>query len=102
MSGFDATPAELQLCGTALAQLSDEILTELRLLESELDGLLGGGWQGDAADGFAQGWQQWHAGAREVLDALASMGRLLGTTGQNYELADDQSAGVLRSSGERL
>ncbi|MGH3624215.1 MAG: WXG100 family type VII secretion target, partial [Sciscionella sp.] len=60
--------------------------------KGEVAALLSGGWQGSAAEGFAQGWEQWHAGANDVLEALATMGRLLGTTGQNYELVDEDSA----------
>lgn len=100
VEGFDATPAELQMCGVMLADLSQEVRTKMGVLESEVETLLGGGWQGGAARGFAQGWEQWRAGAREVLEALADMGRLLGDTGRDYDLTDEGAADSLRRSGE--
>lgn len=55
MSGFDVAPEELQACGARLAQISDDIRTEMHTLTGDMDALLGGGWQGHAADGFTQG-----------------------------------------------
>jgi WXG100 family type VII secretion target len=89
-------------CGARLAQIGDDIRTEMRALTGEMDALLGGVWQGNAADGFAQGWQQWEAGAREVLQGLADMGQLLGETGRSYTSMDDSSAGTIGQSGDGL
>jgi WXG100 family type VII secretion target len=100
--GFDAAPVELQVCGSTLAQISDELHTELNVLQADMDGLLSSGWQGQAANGFAQGWEQWRAGANDVLDALHVMARLLRTTGQNYQSTDDSSAGTVQDSGTAL
>jgi WXG100 family type VII secretion target len=100
--GFHVDPVELQVCGGMLRQISDEVRTALRNLESEMDALLTGGWQGSAADGFAQGWQQWRAGAGEVLDGLETMGRLLGQTGQDYHTVDGNSTDTLNQAGQGL
>ena len=102
MSGFDATPVELQVCGSLLAQISTNVRDQMGALQAEADALFSGGWQGGAADGFAQCWQQWQAGANEVLAALGSMGQLLGTMGQNYAGVDGQSADSVNQSGEGL
>lgn len=93
MTGFDVLPAELQSCGAMLARLSEEVRAELKAVGSEVDGLLSGGWRGQAADGFAQGWDDWQTGAHEVLDALATMSRLLGTSGGHYVASDDAAKG---------
>lgn len=102
MEGFDVTPVELQVCGSLLADLSREVHDQMRTLKTEVDGLLNGGWTGSAANGFAEGWEQWHAGAVEVLDALKSMGHLLGATGRDYGLTDGTSADTLNRSGDDL
>lgn len=100
--GFEATPAELRVCGSMLAQVSAEVRDQMGVLRGEADTLLSGGWQGGAAQGFTQGWQQWHSGASDVLAALESMGQLLDTTGQNYVAVDDASADGVNTSGEGL
>jgi WXG100 family type VII secretion target len=102
MSGFDATPVELQVCGSMLADISDELHGELTTLRAEMDGLFSTGWQGQAANGFAQGWDQWQTGAHDVLNALGDMASLLTTTGQNYASTDESSADGLRDSGVGL
>jgi WXG100 family type VII secretion target len=96
VDGFDATPVELQVCGSMLAQISGELRAELDVLQGEMDGLLVGGWQGQAATGFGQGWERLQAGANDVLGALRDMAQLLRTSGQNYQSADDSSTGAVR------
>lgn len=68
----------------------------------EVDALLAGGWQGKAAEGFAQGWELWHSGATDVLEALTSMGHLLSVTGQDYQRVDGESADTVNRSGAGL
>ena len=85
-----------------LADLSQEIHTVMRTFVGEVDAVLGGGWQGGAARGFAQGWDQWKTGANDVLDALRSVGHLLGATGRDYGVTDGTSADALRQSGVEL
>jgi WXG100 family type VII secretion target len=98
-SGFGVAPEELQACGARLGQISEDVVAEMHALTGEMDALLGSGWQGSAADGFAQGWEEWLAGARDVLEGLSEMGRLLGETGRNYTTTDDASAGTIDRSG---
>ena len=75
VDGFDATPVELQVCGSMLTQTGQDLRTEMQALQQEMDALLGGGWSGSAANGFAKGWEQWLRGANDVLAALQDMGR---------------------------
>lgn len=102
MTGFGVMPAELQACGAMLARLSEEVRAELKAVGSEVDGLLSGGWRGGAAEGFAQGWEDWQVGAHEVLEALATMGRLLGTSGGHYDASDSGVKGAVEQVGVRL
>lgn len=102
LTGFDAAPVELQVCGRMLRHISDEVRTQMRVLDREVDDLFAGGWQGKAAEGFAQGWELWHSGVTEVLEALTSMGHLLSITGQDYQRVDDESAETVKQSGAGL
>jgi WXG100 family type VII secretion target len=102
MDGYDATPVELQICGSRLAQIGDDIRSELTTLQTEMDALFSSGWQGQAAKGFAQGWDQWRTGAHDVLEGLHDMAELLNTTGQSYHSTDNSSADMLRDTGAGL
>jgi WXG100 family type VII secretion target len=102
VDGFDAAPAELQLCGLMLGQIGEELRTEMGVLQREMDTLLSTGWRGQAASGFAHGWELWLRGANDVLDALQTMGRLLGETGRDYHRTDNSGADAMRESGAEL
>jgi WXG100 family type VII secretion target len=102
VDGFDATPVELHVCGSMLTQIGNEVRAEMRVLQREMDALMTEGWQGSAANGFAQDWQQWLRGAHKVLDALNEMGTLLGVTGRNYAASDTGSTDDLKRSGNGL
>lgn len=91
MTGFDVVTAEVFACGKQLAELSQELDAELRDVRSLVDALLGAGWRGQAASGFALGWDEWRAGAAQVQDSLARMSQLLAVAGGNYNLSDGQA-----------
>ena len=65
------------------AAISDVIAAADRLRDDrdrvarQVDVLLDGGWSGPAATAYAEGWDDWCAGAERVLDGLVTMGRLL-------------------------
>lgn len=96
VDGFDAAPVELQVCGSMLGQIGKDLHTEMGVLQREMDALLTGGWRGHAATGYAEGWELWQQGAKDVLDALQAMGRLLDETGQDYQRTDTSSADAVR------
>ena len=102
MDGFDAEPVELQVCGSMLGQIGEDLRTEMGVLQREMDALLSGGWRGQAATGFAHGWELWLQGANDVLDALQSMSRLLGESGRDYQRTDTSSADAVRESAAGL
>jgi WXG100 family type VII secretion target len=102
MDGFDAVPAELQLCGSMLGQISEELRTEMGVLQREMDALLPGEWRGQTATGFAHGWELWQQGAGDVVDALQTMGRLFGETGRDYHRTDTSGVDAVRESGAGL
>jgi uncharacterized protein YukE len=102
VDGFDAAPVELQVCGSMLGQIGEDLHAEMGVLRREMDALLAGGWRGLAAAGFAEGWELWLRGAGDVLDALRSMGGLLGETGRDYLRTDTSGADAVRESGAGL
>jgi WXG100 family type VII secretion target len=99
VDGFDAEPVELQVCGSMLGQIHEDLHTEIDVLQRDMDALLTGGWRGQAATGFTKGWELWLQGSRDVLDALQAMGRLLGETGRDYQRTDTSSADLVHRSG---
>lgn len=88
-------PGELQATSTVLSQIADEARSALQSLGIDASSLLDGAWRGQAATAFGHGWSQWHTGAVEVLDALDAMARLLGATGQGYDVAEGDSVSAL-------
>lgn len=84
MTGFDVTESQLQVSGSALESVAREARAAVGALGRDVEGLLASGWRGQAAAGFARGWEQWHNGAVEALSALAMMGELLADTGRGY------------------
>lgn len=102
MGDFEATPVELQVCGSMLTNIGDEIHDELGVLRTEMDGLFSAGWQGQAANGFSAGWEQWQAGLQDMLTALRDMAGLLTVVGQNYESTDESAADGIQDAGAGL
>lgn len=102
MTAFGAEPVELQICASRVAEISDELRTELNTVRTEMDALFSVGWRGQAADGFAHGWDQWQAGAEDVLTALQDMADLLAATGRNYASTEQSAADQVRDSGVDL
>lgn len=102
MTGFGVVPVELQVCGSMLTEISDELRTEIATLRTEMDALFSAGWRGQAANGFAQGWDEWQAGAGDVLTALHDMADLLSTAGRNYAATDQSAAGNVNDAGAGL
>jgi WXG100 family type VII secretion target len=91
LSGYDVTAAELHAASAQLQQIDAEVRVELGRLRTEVEALLDGGWRGAAGAAFRGGWGQWSAGAVDVLDGLAGMGRLLAATAAGYENAEANS-----------
>jgi len=90
---------------TALADLDRgvERLADCRDgLARDVGDLLDGGWTGLAADAFAAGWEQWCAGAREVLAGLATMRQLVGDVHEDLSERDASSAAALAEVTARL
>lgn len=92
MSGFGVTTSELNAAQVYVSDVAEEIRTGLTSLASDVEELLGGGWQGTAATAFAAGWQDWRTGSDDILDALSRMAQLLMVTARTYDGSDTVSS----------
>ena len=68
----------------------------------QVDALLEGGWRGAAADAYAEGWAEWHAGAEQVLAGLETMTRLLDAVEVSFIGSDDGVGSVVDRIAARL
>lgn len=66
-----------------------------------VDGLLGT-WRGAAATTYAEGWEEWRAGAAQVLDGLVTVAALLDATSADLASVDESSGGSLDRLAARL
>jgi WXG100 family type VII secretion target len=92
LSGFGVTTSELNAAQVYVSDVAEEIRTGLTSLASDVEELLGGGWQGTAATAFAAGWQDWRTGSDDILDALSRMAQLLMVTARTYDGSDTVSS----------
>ena len=95
MTGYYIEQAELPTTRALISQVFEELQTGVRSLSETITELLGGGWSGAAANQFSAGWQEWRAGADQVLAALYSEGQALQATATSYADSDSATAGVL-------
>lgn len=80
-----------------LRDVADTLDARRRRTELAVDVLLDGGWSGRAADAFLEGWEEWRAGAAQVLEALATMAELIGRSHAEQVTQDEVAADGLRS-----
>ncbi len=99
---FSVTAIELRLCGSMVGRLATEARTTIADVSGDVQALLSAGWNGRAADGFAEGWRRWQAGAGDVVGALDAMGGLLDTTGRAYSAVDAGAASTVAAPGRAL
>lgn len=95
LPGFDVEPWELASAANLVRDTGEELRAGLNRLRLEVDTLLDG-WRGRAGTRFTDGWQEWRAGAAEVLGALDSIAGLLDHTGHGYEAAEAANVGAVR------
>jgi WXG100 family type VII secretion target len=68
----------------------------------DVDSLLRAGWSGRAAEAFAAAWDDWLAGAREVLDSLEAITGAMAATQADLQCTDTEVAAATRRLWERL
>jgi WXG100 family type VII secretion target len=97
-----ADPAALARAQAMIAEIASNLVTERQTLDRSVDGLLGSGWSGAAADEYRQAWAEWRDGADRVLAALHAESELLGSTRTAYLAADDGSVRTTAPISARL
>ena len=75
--GYDAFRTAADQLRDAAAELEDQRTAIAR----EVDGLLDGGWRGEAATSFAEAWDDWVSGADDVVAALTSLASAVAAAG---------------------
>jgi WXG100 family type VII secretion target len=99
---FALDPAALQQAQDLVARIAADLVAERRSLAGTVDGLLGGGWSGVAADEYRQAWNEWRDGADQVLAALHASSELMGQTRAAYLSGDDASVATTAPLQARL
>lgn len=71
-------------------------------IDRKITAYLGAGWTGVAADSFVEAWDDWKAGATDVLDGLVAMAELLDAAHADYIAQDDASQARLDRVSSRI
>lgn len=79
-----------------LRRTADDLAAERRTTDRQVDALLDGGWAGDAARSYVEGWELWRAGCDEVLAALHAMAELIASARADQVAQDDVAAASLQ------
>ena len=88
---FDVVPAEVTDAGAFVQLTAAELVSEVKLLDSDIATLLTT-WRGNSANQYQQGWEEVRTGATDVLRALQAMADLLGVSASTYAGVDQGNA----------
>ncbi|WP_194824057.1 WXG100 family type VII secretion target [Nocardia sp. XZ_19_231] len=84
---FAMVPGEVTDAGVYIQQVADSLINGLSSLDREVSSVLDN-WNGAAADAFGDGWTGTKKGAADVLNALSTMGGLLGVASKTVANQD--------------
>lgn len=98
MGYLQVTAEDLESLSRDVATGSTSIQDELARLQSRVQTLVDGGWQGAASDRFHALWDEWNRSAAGLKDALDGIGSLLNQAGQQYADTEQRIAGSMGSS----
>ncbi|MGY1969733.1 WXG100 family type VII secretion target [Nocardia gipuzkoensis] len=93
---FAVVPDHVSDAGRYVQQTAQALISGLRSASAEVDGLMSS-WRGQAATAYAAAWDETHAAAMDVWDALDAMGELLGVVVEKSTAADTAAAGSYSS-----
>lgn len=85
-----------------VARTHDDLVRARDSLTSRVQGLLGSGWSGQAADEYAEAWADWEDGAGRVLDGLAHLGAVMAQVKASLLAQDDDELARMSRVRARL
>jgi ESAT-6 family protein len=93
MSEILVTFSALQQGQADVASTSSNLNTELADLKAYLAPMVAT-WSGAAAQNYNAKQQQWDQAAAELNEILATIGRALGTAGEDFQSAENSNASI--------
>jgi WXG100 family type VII secretion target len=82
-----------------LNSVAEGLRSGVTSLDSEVTGLLGSGWSGEAASAHSGVWQEWREGAHRVVEGLATMSGLLQEAANRDSTTDASGAAGISGVG---
>ena len=93
MATIKVTAEELSSTASQLNTAAGQIEAENSRAMSQVQALVGAGWQGAASASFESAFAQWKSGADNVQSALASISGQLNQAATSYDSTESQIAG---------
>lgn len=92
MAFIKVTGEELAATSAQLQSAASQIESENSRAMSQVQALVGAGWQGAASASFESAFAQWKSGADQVQAALAQISAMLNTAANTYDSTESQIA----------
>jgi len=92
MAFIKVTAEELASTASQLNAAAAQIEAESSQAMSQVQALVGAGWQGAASGAFDAAFAQWKSGADQIQTALAEISGLLNTAASSYDSTESQIA----------
>ncbi|HXP28833.1 MAG TPA: WXG100 family type VII secretion target [Solirubrobacteraceae bacterium] len=92
MAFIKVTAEELSSTASQLTAAAAQIEAENSQAMSQVQALVGAGWQGAASGAFEAAFAQWKTGADQVQSALAQISSLLNNAAGTYDSTEQQIA----------
>lgn len=92
MAYIKVTAEELSSVASQLNTAAAQIEAENSQAMSQVQALVGAGWQGAASGAFESAFAQWKTGADQVQSALAQISGLLNSASASYDSTETQIA----------
>jgi 6 kDa early secretory antigenic target len=97
MAFIKVTAEELTSTASQLNSAASQIEAENSQAMSQVQALVGAGWQGAASGSFEAAFTSWKSGADQVQTALAQISQLLTQAAGSYDSAESQIASSFNS-----
>jgi len=89
VAGYGTTTEEMQRAAAQVAQVNEQVQSQLSALRNQL-APLAGAWRGEASTAFQGLMARWDTDARTLNEALGGIGEAILGSGRAYQQAEDQ------------